>query len=189
MKIYTKKGDAGETGLYGGARVPKDELRIAAYGTVDELNAVLGVVLSDADLPAKVRARLNRIQFELFQLGGELATPRGKSVPMELLGAKEIEQMETEIDAMEAELPELTNFILPAGSKSSSSLHLARTICRRGERTLVTLNRAEPLRDEVMQYINRLSDYLFVSARFANHLLGIKDVPWIAPPKKVSGTS
>ena len=185
MKIYTKKGDAGETGLYGGARVSKDELRIRAYGTIDEMNAGLGVVLADAKLPSLIGERLNRIQSELFQLGGELATPRGKSVPMELLSLVQVEKMETEIDAMEAELPELTHFVLPSGSEASARLHLARTICRRAERTLVSLNRAEPLRDEVMQYVNRLSDYLFVSARFANHLLGVKDVPWIAPPKKV----
>jgi cob(I)alamin adenosyltransferase len=184
MKIYTKKGDAGETGLYGGARVSKDELRIRAYGTIDELNAALGIILSDAELPAQVRARLDRLQSELFQLGGELATPRGKSVPMELLSSAQVEQMETEIDSMESALPELKNFVLPAGSKPSAHLHLARTICRRAERTLVTLNRAESLRNEVMQYMNRLGDYLFVSARYSNHLLGVKDVPWIAPPKK-----
>lgn len=184
MKIYTKKGDEGQTGLFGGDRVSKDHLRIRSYGTLDELNAALGVALT-ATTPgaASLAARLLRVQGELFQLGAELATPRGKTVSTDLIGESHVQQMEKEIDEMEKGLAPLKSFILPGGSPLSAHLHLARTICRRAERELVVLHRAEPLRAEVMQYANRLSDYLFVASRFANHLAGTADVPWVAPLK------
>jgi cob(I)alamin adenosyltransferase len=181
MKIYTKKGDAGETGLYGNVRVPKDDLRIRAYGTLDELNAHLGLTLCNGKLASELRPRLLRIQGELFQLGAELATPRGKSTGMRLIDQPEIEQLEKEIDSMEAALSPLKTFILPGGSQPSALLHLARTVCRRGERELVSLNRGEPQRPQALQYLNRLSDYLFVCARFANHSAQVADVPWVAP--------
>ncbi|MBS1961407.1 MAG: cob(I)yrinic acid a,c-diamide adenosyltransferase [Bdellovibrionales bacterium] len=173
MKIYTKKGDQGETGLFGGDRVPKDHLRIRAYGTLDELNAALGLVTGDA--------RVRRIQGELFQLGAELATPRGKTASVALVDLAEVRALETEIDAMEKLLSPLTHFILPGGTPAASYLHVARTICRRAEREIVILHRAEPLRPVVLEYVNRLSDYLFVAARAANHAAGVADVPWIAP--------
>jgi cob(I)alamin adenosyltransferase len=179
MKIYTKRGDAGETGLYGDARVPKDDLRIRSYGTLDELNASLGVVLSLPLLSSELKARLMRIQGELFQIGAELATPRGKRSSTRLIENAQIELMEREIDAMEAKLPRLMNFILPGGSQVAASLHLSRTVSRRAEREIVTLHRGEPQRPVVLQYMNRLSDYLFVCARYVNHEAGVADVPWV----------
>jgi cob(I)alamin adenosyltransferase len=181
MKIYTKRGDTGETGLFGGSRVPKDDLRIRTYGTLDELNAVLGIVLSETGVPTEVQRSLIRVQGELFQLGAELATPRGKTVGIQMLDLSQIESLEKEIDAWEAVLPPLKTFILPGGSTSAAKAHLARTVSRRAERELVTLNRAEPVRPVVLQYLNRLSDYLFVLARYLNHKMKIADVPWIAP--------
>lgn len=181
MKIYTKGGDSGETSLFGGSRVPKDDLRIRTYGTFDELNSVLGVALSEPNPPREVEAPLRRIQSELFQLGAELATPRGKSAGITLVSAQEIQTLETEIDTFEAKLTPLMTFILPGGSRLSATLHQARTICRRAERELVSLNRVELQRPEVIQYVNRLGDYLFVIARLANHHAGVSDVPWVAP--------
>lgn len=180
MKIYTKKGDAGETGLFGGSRVPKDHLRIKTYGTLDELNSALGVALSGV-LPASLKGELLRVQSELFQLGSELATPRGKDSGIHLISEKETKTLESSIDVMEKKLAPLKTFILPGGSPSASYLHLARTIARRAERELVVLNRQENIRAEILQYINRLSDYLFVAARFCNHEAKIADVPWVAP--------
>lgn len=187
MKIYTKKGDQGETGLFGGARVAKDHLRIATYGTIDELNACLGASLSLLGAPGdssldELQARLMRIQSELFQLGAELATPFGKKTTIVLIEETDVERLEQEIDAMEAQLPPLKNFILPGGAPVSASLHLARTVSRRAERELITLHRAEPCRPVVLEYVNRLSDYLFVTARYANHLAGGVDTPWV--PRK-----
>lgn len=179
MKIYTKQGDAGETGLMGGARVPKDDLRIRTYGTVDELNALLGLVLAEGVCSPELTQYLIRIQNELFQLGAELATPRGKATSLKWIQAAQIQAMEVAIDQMQAVLPGLKNFILPGGSKSAAFLHLARTVCRRAERELITLNRAEPQRPLVLQYLNRLSDYLFVAARFENQSQQVSDVPWL----------
>lgn len=181
MKIYTKRGDTGETGLFGGERVQKDHLRIRTYGTLDELNSVLGVLQAQPGVPGSLRETIARVQAELFQLGAELATPRGKSVPSGLLGDTEIQRLEQAIDSMEAVLPPLQSFILPGGSLAASYLHLARTVARRGERELVALNRAEPLREPVLRYLNRLSDHLFVAARFANFEAKVADVPWSAP--------
>jgi cob(I)alamin adenosyltransferase len=177
MKIYTKKGDQGETGLFGGDRVPKDHLRIRAYGTLDELNAALGLV----SLAPEFGDRLRRIQGELFQLGAELATPRGKSVSVALVAGDEVALLESEIDGMEKSLAPLTHFILPGGCTVAAQLQVARTVCRRAERELVVLHRAEPLRPVVLEYVNRLSDYLFVASRFANHTAKVADVLWIAP--------
>lgn len=185
MKIYTRGGDAGQTSLFGGTRVSKDHLRIQAYGTLDELNAALGVALVEypgASVPdSGLFARLTRLQNELFQLGAELATPVGQKIQMDVLEQDAIERMEREIDAMETRMPPLKQFILPRGTHLSAHLHLARTISRRAERAIVSLAAHESIRAEVLQYINRLSDYLFVCARFANHVCGVKDVPWVAP--------
>jgi cob(I)alamin adenosyltransferase len=183
MKIYTKGGDAGETGLYGGTRVPKDDLRIQTYGALDELNSVLGVVLVETGVPKNFEIRVRRLQGELFQMGAELATPRGKSAGITLIEASNVEEMEEEIDEMEKVLSPLKTFILPGGAKTAALLHLARTISRRAERELITLNRAEPVRPPVLQYLNRLSDYLFVSARYLNHLTHVADIPWVAPKR------
>ena len=180
MKIYTKKGDAGETGLFGNIRVPKDDARIQTYGTFDELNAIIGLVIAEGELPKQTSTTLLRIQNELFQLGAELATPRGKTSGVTLIDADRIKELENEIDAMEAKLQPLKTFILPGGAKSSALLHFARTICRRAERSLISLNRADSVRAEVLQYVNRLSDHLFVCARFANASQKVNDVAWKA---------
>lgn len=185
MKIYTKGGDSGETGLYGGARVPKDDLRIRAYGALDEVNAVIGMAIAEAaefneapDL-RKDSQTLVRIQGELFQLGAELATPRGKKNSARLIEQAEVDFLESEIDRMEAQLEPLKNFILPGGSKPAAFTHFIRTVSRRAERELITLNRAEPVRPVVLQYLNRLSDYLFVLSRFFNHRMKVSDQPWL----------
>lgn len=186
MKIYTKKGDEGQTSLYGGERVSKDSQRISAYGTLDELNASIGWVLAhrknqnELSSESLLTTALLRIQGELFQLGAEMATPRGKTVASALILSEHIETLEKEIDWMESSLTPLKTFILPGGSESASRLHLARTISRRAEREFVTHHRAEPLRAEALQYMNRLSDYLFVAARFANHEAQVSDVLWIS---------
>jgi cob(I)alamin adenosyltransferase len=179
MKIYTKKGDAGETSLYGGQRVPKDDLRIRTYGTFDEVNAILGIVLTEPGLSEEVSTRLFRMQGELFQLGAELATPRGKSVGIQLIEQSQVDAMEHEIDQMESKLLPLKTFILPGGGRASTWVHLARTVSRRAERDLISLNREEQLRPTILQYVNRMSDYFFVTARFLNFLAGKLDTPWI----------
>ena len=182
-KIYTKGGDHGQTGLFGGQRVPKDHLRLHTYGTFDELNAVIGLVLAEPMLheDSRVRATLSRVQSELFQLGAELATPPGKTVSIRLIQGSDIEGLEKEIDQMESRLEPLKTFILPGGTRAAAAMHLARTVCRRAERELVVLNRSEPVRTEVLGYVNRLSDFLFVAARMANSELKVADTPWIAP--------
>jgi cob(I)alamin adenosyltransferase len=179
MKIYTKGGDAGETGLFGGDRVAKDHLRIQAYGTLDELNASLGMALADCPESSLLREPLFRIQSELFVLGSELATPRGKPLNIALIGEEEIHRLETEIDSMESKLEPLKAFILPGGNRLSSALHLARTISRRAERESVVLHRAEPQRREAMSYLNRLSDYLSVLARLTLQESGKEEVKWL----------
>lgn len=183
MKIYTKGGDQGQTGLFGGQRVPKDHLRLHTYGTFDELNASIGLVLAEPLLAedSRVRPVLSRIQSELFQLGSELATPPGKSAPSRLIETADIERLEAEIDRMESRLEPLKSFILPGGTRAAAQMHLARTVCRRAERELVVLHRSEPVRSEVLGYVNRLSDFLFVAARYVNHEMGVPDTPWTAP--------
>jgi cob(I)alamin adenosyltransferase len=179
MKIYTKTGDDGETGLFGGGRVRKDHARIEAYGTVDELNAALGVVRAEA-LPEDVQTLLKRIQNELFELGAELATPEAKILTSRI-GERDIAALETAIDAFETELPPLKTFILPAGPRAVGLLHLARTICRRAERCVVRLQDVteHPIAAEIGIYLNRLGDLLFVLARVANHRSGYEDDPWV----------
>jgi cob(I)alamin adenosyltransferase len=184
MKIYTKGGDQGETGLFGGSRVPKDHLRIRAYGTLDELNAVLGMFQTRAQKVGSLReleSWIGRIQAELFQLGAELATPRGKTLQMRLIGQNETRRLEEQIDACETKLAPLKTFILPGGTEEAAFLHLARTVSRRAEREVVQLHRAEPLRQEILEYLNRLSDALFMFARLTNQIQGVSDVPWVAP--------
>jgi cob(I)alamin adenosyltransferase len=165
--------------------VAKDHLRIRAYGTLDELNATIGLAVATSagahGLDATMASRLRRIQGELFQLGAELATPPGKSIHSATVGANEISELENEIDGMESVLSPLKHFILPGGSRHAAELHVARTICRRAEREMIALHREDKLRPETLQFVNRLSDYLFVAARMANHLGGQKDVEWIAP--------
>jgi cob(I)alamin adenosyltransferase len=178
MKIYTKQGDQGETSLYGGVRVPKDDLRIRTYGTFDELNSVLGMILSEPGLLQEVSQRLVRLQAELFQLGTELATPWGKNPGIQLIEVVQVETLEKEIDQMETQLPALTHFILPGGCRHAALAHLARTVSRRAEREMISLNRGGSLRPVVLQYVNRLSDYFFVTARFLNLRAEVSDQLW-----------
>ena len=169
MKIYTKTGDSGETGLFGGPRVPKDDLRIEAYGTVDELNSVLGMLVVQ-DGGTEVNSLLTAIQNHLFDVGAELATPDPESRGTSLIGDQAIARLEQAIDHFYAQLPTLTQFILPGGSQTGALLHFARTVCRRAERRTVSLARADGIRISlnIIRYLNRLSDLLFVLARFAN---------------------
>jgi cob(I)alamin adenosyltransferase len=178
VKLYTKTGDDGTTGLFGGARVKKASLRVEAYGTVDETNAAIGVARA-AKLDEQTDAVLAQVQVDLFTLGAELACVPGKEakMSMKLLDAGDSERLEKAIDAAEEGLPPLKTFVLPGGSAQAAYLHLARTICRRAERAVLALDDTSP-RSEIVIYLNRLSDLLFVLARKANSTLGVQDVPW-----------
>lgn len=182
MKIYTKTGDKGTTGLFGGGRVPKDSPRIAAYGEVDELNATLGVVRAETPHEA-IRKALSEVQTHLFTVGAQLASPK-VDPKIEVITAAQVEGLERQIDAITETLPEMRHFILPGGGKTAALLHLARTVCRRAERSIVHLGGLpeEPVDHWVLTYVNRLSDFLFILARLANQLEGVEDVPW--KPKK-----
>ena len=175
MKIYTRTGDRGETSLFGGARVAKNDARIDAYGTVDELSSFVGVART-APLPEGMTTILEQVQRDLFEVGAHLASP-GTS-RFEGVDPARIEQLERAIDAMEHELAPLTNFILPGGSPAAAHLHVARTVCRRAERCVVGLGDDSSATRSTIAYLNRLSDYLFVAARFANQHAGVADVPW-----------
>ncbi len=178
MKIYTKTGDLGETGLFGGRRVPKHHLRIEAYGTVDETNAVLGLAASRCTDPELLDA-IRRVQSELFSVGADLATPLdAQSDHIVRVDEVIIQRLEAEIDVWEEALPPLRQFILPGGSEAGVGLHFARTVCRRAERTVVALSQAEELNPTVLRYLNRLSDWLFILARIANQRSGIEETIW-----------
>jgi cob(I)alamin adenosyltransferase len=179
MKIYTKTGDRGDTGLFGGARVSKASLRVEVYGELDELNSVVGLVRSEP-FDADVDALLAVVQSRLFDLGAELATAPDSKVALgiPLVNEAEVERLEQAIDRAETELAPLKTFVLPGGSRAASYLHLARTVCRRAERKLVLLAQGEPVREQCIHYVNRWSDTFFVLARLANHRAGIADVPW-----------
>jgi len=179
MKIYTKTGDDGTTGLFGGDRVRKSDPRLDCYGTLDELNAAIGLAAVAA--PAKLVEKLRAIQNELFVVGSHLATPKESRSAASLPTMEEsmITRLEMEIDAAETELPPLRNFILPGGSECAARLHLARTICRRAERLLVSFSLDRPVDTIFLTYLNRLSDWLFVYARWANRQAGVEDVPWV----------
>lgn len=179
MKIYTKTGDSGETGLFGGPRVRKDSLRIEAYGTVDELNAVLGFARAES-LPPEIDNLLARVQSELFDVGAELATPEPRQHGTALVGPGHIAELERDIDRFEATLAPLKQFILPGGTRGAAALHVARTVCRRAERCVVALvhTPSEIVSNEIVIYLNRLGDLLFVLARAANAASGQADVPW-----------
>ncbi|HEX5386823.1 MAG TPA: cob(I)yrinic acid a,c-diamide adenosyltransferase [Gemmatimonadales bacterium] len=181
MKIYTRTGDAGDTGLFGGGRVPKDDPRVAAYGDVDELNSVLGMARATA--PAEsFDALLESIQRDLFAIGGQLATPDparvAGAIAKAVLPDARIAELEQAIDAADAELPPLRAFVLPGGTPKAAVLHLARTVCRRAERGVVRLAHAAAGQEQHIVYLNRLSDLLFTLARLANHRAGAGDVTW-----------
>ncbi|PIQ25299.1 ATP:cob(I)alamin adenosyltransferase [bacterium (Candidatus Blackallbacteria) CG17_big_fil_post_rev_8_21_14_2_50_48_46] len=178
MKIYTRTGDTGETGLWGGRRVSKHDLRIQAYGSVDECNALLGLAICEA--PESLKPLLIDLQNQLFVLGADLASPEA-SEHIPRIQAEQVSALEKAIDAAEADLPPLTQFILPGGSKAAAGLHLARTVARRAEREVVALMQAEAINPHALTWLNRLSDLLFVMARSANHLAQISDIPWQKP--------
>lgn len=179
MKIYTKTGDHGETGLFGGPRVRKDHARIEAFGTVDELNSQLGLIRTHA-AAAAYDEDLRRIQCELFDLGAELATPGTRD---ERITPCHVATIEGLIDKHESSLEPLTCFILPTGTPLAAALHVARTVCRRAERRVVTLAAQldTTIPANAIEYLNRLGDLLFVLARAANHAAGVKDDPWVHP--------
>ncbi|MFM8313487.1 MAG: cob(I)yrinic acid a,c-diamide adenosyltransferase [Deltaproteobacteria bacterium] len=183
MKIYTKTGDEGTTGLFGGRRVSKSSPRIAAYGDIDELNAVLGVVIAHSNQNI-IQSTLRQIQNHLFILGAQLASPSADP-KIERITSAHIDFLERQIDVMTESLPPLTHFILPGGSKTAAHLHLARTVCRRAERNVVYLSQLpdEPVDNWVMMYINRLSDFLFVFSRLINQLEKVSDIEWV-PQKR-----
>ena len=171
-RIYTRTGDDGSTGLADGSRVAKDSARIVAIGEVDELNSALGVLLAEP-VPEAVAGALTAVQHDLFDLGGELSVP-GHAI----IGDAHVARLERELDALNATLSPLENFILPGGSRAAASAHLARAVCRRAERALVTLAREESVPPLLLHYLNRLSDLLFVAARAINHDAGRGDVLW-----------
>jgi cob(I)alamin adenosyltransferase len=198
-KVYTRHGDKGDTHLVGGARVPKDDARIESYGTIDELNSVLGIVraANDAGPASTTQTRLDQIlrqvQNELFDLGSELATPPDAVWEgMIRIGAAQIEVLERTIDECQEELAPLKSFILPGGGMIAAFLHQARTVCRRAERDILRLMRKEPIGEHVLGYVNRLSDLLFVLSRWVSHALGEPEYLWEKgltlpagrPPKK-----
>lgn len=181
MKIYTRTGDEGETALFGGGRVPKDHPRVAAYGDVDELNAVLGMVRA-TEPTGFFEPLFESIQRDLFSIGGQLAAPDPAPVAKALAKAKlapdRVAEFERLIDESESELPPLRAFVLPAGSAKAAVLHLARTVCRRAERSVVHLGHGSDVPGIFIVYLNRLSDLLFTLARLANHRSGVSDVVW-----------
>ena len=183
MKIYTRRGDGGETGLFGGGRVAKDEPRVEAYGSVDELCAAVGVAQANVS-DGGTGDRLSLVQRDLFAIGAHLATPPprpgGRAPELPELPADRVGEMEAWIDAAAAVCPALRNFILPGGSAGASHLHVARAVCRRAERRVVTLAGEVDVDPGIVRYLNRLSDYLFAAARLENHRTGEGDVEWKA---------
>lgn len=177
-KITTRTGDRGETGLGDGSRVPKDSARVQALGDLDELNSALGVLLAE-EVPAPMRAALAQVQQDLFDLGGEVSIP-GHA----LLKEASVARLEALVEAWNADLPALKEFILPGGSRAAAAAHLARTVCRRAERSLVSLGRTEAVGDAARRYLNRLSDALFVAGRALNRHAGRSDVQWRHERKK-----
>jgi cob(I)alamin adenosyltransferase len=181
VKIYTKTGDAGDTGLFGGGRVSKDHPRTAAYGDVDELNSAIG--LARATAPVELfDDLLEAVQRDLFSIGGRLATPEpekvAKAMKKAVLPPERAESFEQVMDDAERELPPLDAFVLPGGTSKAAALHLARTVCRRAERSVVHLARQDEAPPEILVYLNRLSDLLFTLARLANHRAGSPDITW-----------
>jgi len=180
VSIYTRRGDAGETDLFGGPRVTKDHRRVEAYGAVDELNAALGVCIANTG-HADLRELSHAIQVHLMELGSTLATPdpeRRRKSDVREVGADDVTALETHIDQLGGEVDPLDHFILPGGTLAAAAFQVARTVCRRAERRAVLLDREEPLPESALRYLNRLSDLLFVLARVENHRSGVSEVAW-----------
>jgi len=181
FKIYTKTGDAGETGLFGGKRLPKSHLRIESYGTVDELNSWMGLIRDLTDYP-KMESVLEQIQNTLFVIGSNLASDPSKQMDVPQIHESDITLLEKNIDHMEGELPALKTFILPGGHPTVSQIHIARCVCRRAERSVVGLGLIDEVPEILLQYLNRLSDFLFVFSRWVGMKLDAQEIPW--KPKK-----
>jgi cob(I)alamin adenosyltransferase len=180
MKIYTKTGDKGQTSLIGGTRVPKHHIRIESYGTVDELNSWIGLI-NDQDIAQESKTILSEIQDRLFTIGSSLASdPEKSKMKIPDLHQSDIELLENQIDKMNEVLPEMRNFILPGGHTTISYCHLARCVCRRAERNVIHLHETEYVNEIVIVYLNRLSDYLFVLARFVAHQMNVNEIAWKA---------
>lgn len=177
MKIYTKKGDSGDTSLFGGDRVSKSNERIEAYGTVDELNSFVGLAAS-YDLSDKGTELLRKVQELLFALGADLATPSSAETRIDRIQESDITFLENAIDELEEDLESLKNFILPGGSQAGATLHVARTICRRAERAAVACHKVDEISDTCIKFLNRLSDFFFVIARYENKQAGIREETW-----------
>jgi len=177
MKIYTKTGDTGLTSLIGGQRVPKNNPRIEAYGTIDELNSHLGYIIASISNHTST-SFLTQTQSHLFTIGSLLASTPNSKMKLPEITEAHIAEMEFEIDKMDAELPILQNFILPGGSKEVSSIHIGRCVCRRAERLITQIPDAENISETVLKYINRLSDYLFILARYISKIQEIEEIPW-----------
>jgi len=184
MKIYTKTGDDGSTGLFGNERLPKHHVRIHAIGELDELNATIGLSISNSESLGVIRDQLVQSQNRLFDIGAEIACDPEGGFQMESVTQEDILALERAMDFMDSELPALANFILPGGSEFAARLHMARTVCRRAERVLLALNERTAIRREVKIYINRLSDYLFMSSRYANMKLSTADTVWTSEAGK-----
>ena len=186
FKIYTKTGDGGETALYGGKRVPKDHVRINAYGTVDELNSHVGLLIAQIevgskDVLTKVDQELGLLkaaQSTLFTIGSQLATPPEKTLSIKPVGEEKVKVLEDAIDRMDVDLPALTSFVLPGGSVAVGQCHVCRTVARRAERCVVALAHESPVDATLIKYLNRLSDYFFTLSRALGHWAGLQDLPW-----------
>ena len=177
-KIYTRTGDDGTTGLANGERIAKSDARVATFGDVDETNSALGLLLTEADLPAAVRASLTRIQHELFEIGAELSLPDYRQIT-----SRHVQALERDLDELNADLPPLKEFVLPGGTRAAATCHMARTICRRAERSAWTANALRALNPELLRYLNRLSDLLFVMARCLARQDGGQETLWQPPLK------
>lgn len=187
MKVYTRTGDDGTTALFGGDRVSKSHPRIDAYGTVDEINSALGMARSELEdargqtgpRVSTAVALISRLQNELFVLGGDLAAPGETKYPLPRIQPEHVSALETDIDRLTDDLPELKHFILPGGTPAASALHLARTVARRAERLVIDAMPEEDISTDALHYLNRLSDFLFTLARWVNHDAGVEDIAWI----------
>ncbi len=182
-RIYTKTGDAGKTSLFGGTRLSKDHIRIEAYGTIDELNSFVGFLREQVDLP-DMDTTLKHIQERLFSIGASLASDPDKNPLAPDIRESDVKELEEAIDAMQEVLPKLRRFVLPGGNIPASVAHLCRTVCRRAERRIVTLAEESEVQDEILSYINRMSDYFFVISRFIVHEKKDEEITWEARPEQ-----
>lgn len=186
MKLYTKRGDAGQTDLFGGQRIDKDAPRIEAIGAVDELNSFIGLA-GAACADRQLIDLLHAVQCRLFEIGADLSSPGSDSAAIPRIAAEHVTEAEKQIDAACAGVAPMKHFILPGGSEPTARLHVARAACRRAERLCIALDRAEPVNPSIVVYLNRLSDLLFALARLSNHRAGVPDLPWIATTQQARG--